>query len=121
MMPDSAMPDPAQTLEVSPASVLSWLGLPPGERPCLIDCREADELTICQLPGHEWIPLGTFPERIPALKEGSTKGVVIYCHHGVRSLHAASFLRAHGVEKAFSMSGGIDLWSRTIDPEVPRY
>jgi rhodanese-related sulfurtransferase len=39
----------------------------------------------------------------------------------MRSLRAAAFLRAHGVENAFSMSGGIDAWSAFVDADVPRY
>jgi len=115
------LPDPAETLEVTPASVQGWIALPKEERPRLVDCREEEELAICQLPGNEWFPLGSFPQRITALKNDAARGIVIYCHHGVRSRHAASFLRAQGVEKVFSMAGGTDLWSRIIDPELPRY
>ncbi|MFT3990554.1 MAG: rhodanese-like domain-containing protein [Luteolibacter sp.] len=115
------LPDPQETLEVSPASVLGWLDLPASDRPRLIDCREADELAICQLPGNEWLPLGQFPEALNFFKNDISRGIVIYCHHGVRSARAASFLRAHGIQNAFSLAGGTDLWSRTIDPEMPRY
>jgi len=115
------LPDPAQTLEVTPAFVQGWIALPKEERPRLIDCREEEELAICQLPGNEWFPLSSFPQRVVALKNDAERGIVIYCHHGVRSQQAASFLRAHGVEKVFSMAGGTDLWSRIIDPELPRY
>jgi rhodanese-related sulfurtransferase len=47
--------------------------------------------------------------------------IVCYCHHGVRSLTAASILRQAGFGRAVSLAGGIDLWSRRIDPSVPRY
>jgi adenylyltransferase/sulfurtransferase len=97
------------------------MALPPEQRPRLIDCREGEEVAICEIHGHEWVPLGSFPESIQRLTNDSDRGVIIYCHHGMRSLRAAAFLRAHGVEKAFSMSGGIDAWSRVIDPAVPRY
>ncbi|MEX1116425.1 MAG: rhodanese-like domain-containing protein [Akkermansiaceae bacterium] len=46
---------------------------------------------------------------------------MVYCHHGMCSLRAATFLRSIGVENAFSMGGGIERWSQVIDPEVPRY
>lgn len=115
------LPDPAATLEVSPAEVAGWIDLPAGQRPRLIDCREDDELAICQVAGNEWVPLGTFPEALAKLTADTSRGIVVYCHHGMRSLRAASFLRAHGVEMAFSMSGGIEDWARMIDPEMARY
>jgi rhodanese-related sulfurtransferase len=117
----SQLPDPASTLEITPEAVSAWVELPSEQRPRLIDCREADELAICQIPGNEWFPLGTFPEAGAKLTADRERGIVVYCHHGMRSLRATAFLRAQGVENAFSMSGGIDLWSQLIDPEVPRY
>ncbi|MEI6818220.1 MAG: rhodanese-like domain-containing protein [Verrucomicrobiota bacterium] len=117
----SQLPDPTSTLEITPAAVFAWVKKPRDQRPRLIDCREVDELAICQIPGNDWFPLGTFPAAGAKLTADSERGIVVYCHHGMRSLRAAAFLRAQGVENAFSMSGGIDLWSRLIDPEVPRY
>lgn len=115
------LPDPSATAEVSPESVFAWIHLPENERPRLIDCREAEELSICQIPGNEWVPLGEFPDRISALSHDPARGVVVYCHHGMRSLRAAMFLRSRGFQNAFSMHGGIERWSTTIDPEVARY
>jgi rhodanese-related sulfurtransferase len=117
----SLLPDPAATWEVTPSEVARWVGLPSDHRPRLIDCREQDELALCEIPGNDWIPLGTFPEVLAKLTADTERGVVVYCHHGMRSLRATAFLRAHGVTHAFSMSGGIDEWSQTIDPSVPRY
>lgn len=115
------LPDPEYTLETSVAKVAEWHRLPAEQRPRLIDCREQDELAICRIEGYEWIPLGTFPQVIKAISADSGRGVVVYCHHGMRSLQAARFLRAHGLEHAFSMAGGIDEWSASIDTSVPRY
>ncbi len=115
------LPDPADTHEVAAESVAAWVGLPRDQRPRLIDCREEEELAICQIAGNEWIPLGLFPGVREILKTGNERGVVVYCHHGMRSLRAATYLRSIGVENAFSMSGGIERWSQVIDAEVPRY
>jgi rhodanese-related sulfurtransferase len=117
----SFTPDAATTLEISPTEVAAWIHLPHDQRPMLIDCREADELAICQIHGNEWIPLGDFPSTGPEWCGDATRGVVVYCHHGMRSLRAAMILRSRGIENAFSMAGGIDAWSRSIDPAVPRY
>ena len=116
-----SLPDAAATLEITPEAVAAWVRLPRDQRPRLIDCREEEELAVCQIAGNEWFPLGTFPEAGGKLTADSARGVVVYCHHGMRSARGASFLRAHGVEKAFSLKGGIDAWSKLIDPEVPRY
>jgi adenylyltransferase/sulfurtransferase len=47
--------------------------------------------------------------------------VVVYCHHGVRSLRGAALLRQAGHENVASLAGGIDAWSLYVDPAVPRY
>ena len=83
------LPDATSTLETSTAKVAEWHRLPAEQRPRLIDCRERDELAICQIEGNEWIPLGTFPQAVSALTADCDRGVVIYCHHGMRSLQAA--------------------------------
>ena len=115
------LPDPAETLETPPEAVAAWANLPRNERPRLIDCREEDELAICQISGNEWIPLGLFSGMKEILATGNERGVVVYCHHGMRSLRAANFLRAMGVENAFSMSGGIEAWAQKVDQKVARY
>jgi rhodanese-related sulfurtransferase len=116
-----SLPDPQYTMEVSVDFVAQWHHLPLEKRPRLIDCRERDELEICRIEGCEWVPLGTFPVSLEKLTADTTRGMVVYCHHGMRSMNATAFLRAHGVENAFSMRGGIDVWSAEIDSEVARY
>ena len=87
----------------------------------LIDCREEDEFALCQIAGATLIPLQQIPGSIDALRGEGGRPVVVYCHHGMRSLHATQFLRARGLRDTFSLHGGIDAWSQLIDPEVPRY
>ncbi|MES2440058.1 MAG: rhodanese-like domain-containing protein [Verrucomicrobiota bacterium] len=118
---NTQLPDASVTMEISPEAVAEWISLPPEERPRVIDCREEDELGICRISGHEWVPLGLFPGARETLQARNERGVVVYCHHGVRSLRATQFLRSIGVEKAFSMKGGIEDWSVRIDPAVARY
>jgi rhodanese-related sulfurtransferase len=115
------LPDPKDTEEVRVHDVAQWISMPADQRPRLIDCREAEELQICQIAGNEWLPLGAIPSSVSALKQGEERGIVVYCHHGMRSLRAARFLRQQGLEHAFSMAGGIDAWGRIIDPSLPRY
>jgi rhodanese-related sulfurtransferase len=47
--------------------------------------------------------------------------IVVYCHHGHRSARAVDFLRRFGMEKVRNLAGGIDAWSKEIDPSVPLY
>lgn len=87
----------------------------------LIDCRQPEEYALARLDGARLIPLGELANRAGELAEELDAPVVVYCHHGVRSLQAAAILRHHGVSEVKSLAGGIDLWSQTIDPSVPRY
>jgi sulfur-carrier protein adenylyltransferase/sulfurtransferase len=84
----------------------------------LLDVREPWEAEIAALPNATLIPLGTLPHRMGELEQG--KPVIAFCHAGVRSADAAARLRAAGFD-ARSMAGGIDRWSRQVDPAVPRY
>ncbi len=47
--------------------------------------------------------------------------IVVYCHHGVRSMNVTAWLRQQGFENVQSMRGGIDYWSKAIDSKVPLY
>lgn len=91
-----------------------------GEKFLLVDVREPWEYDLCKIPGATLIPLGTIPANLNTLLDVD-EDVVCYCHHGMRSLDAAVWLRQQGVENAKSMAGGIERWAVEIDPSVPRY
>ncbi len=108
-------------LEIDPTEVSSLLSRS-GERTFrLIDCREDSEWQICHLPDAQLVPLSRFGELVPQVFTDLQEHVIIYCHHGMRSMRAAQFLRHHGIAHAQSMSGGIDAWSDLVDPATPRY
>ena len=89
-------------------------------RPILLDVREPWEVATAQIAGSKSIPMGDIPSR--ALQELDPEAyIVTVCHAGVRSLNVALWLRNQGFEKVQSLSGGIDAWSREVDPTVPRY
>jgi rhodanese-related sulfurtransferase len=90
-----------------------------GDKLLLVDVREQWEYDLCKIPGAKLIPLGTLPANLNALLDADE--VICYCHHGMRSLDAAVWLRQQGVESAKSMAGGIERWSVDVDPQVPRY
>jgi rhodanese-related sulfurtransferase len=89
-----------------------------GETIFFLDVREPWESSLASLGG-KLIPLGDLPHQLENLNPGSE--MVVVCHHGVRSAQAVAFLRQKGFTKAINLQGGIDLWSRTVDPKVPRY
>ncbi len=83
-----------------------------------LDVRRDDERELVSLGG-EHIPLDQLEARYKELPHDKLP-LIVYCHHGVRSLYATQFLKMHGYD-ALSLRGGIDLWSLEIDPNVPRY
>jgi len=89
-----------------------------GKAHFLLDVREFEEYQTARIEGAEWIPLHELPGRLDALPKD--KPIVALCHHGIRSAHAVHHLRAAGYD-AVNLSGGIDAWSREIDPDVPTY
>ncbi len=88
----------------------------------MIDVREPEEFALARIEGAQLIPMQSIPAELQELEGlADDHDLLLLCHHGVRSLQVVSWLRAHGVENCFSVLGGIDRWSREIDPEVPRY
>jgi rhodanese-related sulfurtransferase len=86
----------------------------------LLDVREPWETKAVQFPGAYMMPMGEIPARAYNELDPDQRTVVI-CHHGVRSLSVANWLRNQGFEHAQSLRGGIDAWSRDVDPTVARY
>ena len=84
----------------------------------LLDVRSIGEFKIANLNGH-LIELGELPSRIDELN--LNQHIIVYCHHGVRSLHAAEFLRARGAKTVQSLQGGVDAWAQEIDHSMARY
>jgi rhodanese-related sulfurtransferase len=88
--------------------------------PMLLDVREAWEFQTASLPNSLLMPMGDVTSRAHAELDPD-EHIVVLCHHGQRSLSVAMWLRAQGFDRAQSLAGGIDAWSRLIDPQVPRY
>ncbi|HXH76572.1 MAG TPA: rhodanese-like domain-containing protein [Bacteriovoracaceae bacterium] len=103
-------------MEIAPQIVAEWKNQ--GKEFNLLDVRRNDERETASLGG-EHIPLHELEARFKELDPKKSPWIV-YCHHGVRSLYATQFLKFHGYD-ALSLRGGIEEWSTTIDPTVPRY
>lgn len=103
--------------EISPAGAAALLR---EQKARLIDVREPAELALASLPGAVAMPMGDVPARAHQELDPE-EHLVVLCHHGVRSMTVTAWLRAQGFDNAQSIRGGIDAWSRELDPLVPRY
>ena len=98
-----------------------------GEPLVLLDVREVDERQHCAIPlpptiADLHIPIGHVPDRFDAIRSATAgRSLVVYCHHGMRSLATARWLAERGLAEVANLEGGIDAWSQTIDPDLPRY
>jgi len=85
----------------------------------LLDVREPEEVALVRLDGAVHIPMGEIPGRLHELDPDAD--IVVYCHHGIRSANVAAFLLRRDFASVANLSGGIDAWSLTVDPSLPRY
>jgi rhodanese-related sulfurtransferase len=88
----------------------------------LIDVREAAEYQLARIEGAELIPMNTVPQRLQYLEGlAEEKTLLVHCHHGMRSLNVVDWLRRQGVANCQNVAGGIERWSTSVDPAIPRY
>jgi rhodanese-related sulfurtransferase len=92
-----------------------------GEALYLVNVRQPWEHETAALPGSLLIPLNELRARSGEIRPPGGALVVVYCHHGIRSLHGAAFLRRLGLANVVSLAGGLDAWSLEVDPGVRRY
>lgn len=104
--------------EIAPEEVKSKIDS--GESFTLLDVREPWEFETAKIAGAKLMPMGDVASRAHQELDPEDH-VVVVCHHGVRSMNVTAWLRQQGFEKAQSMRGGIDAWSRTVDQKVPLY
>ena len=104
--------------EITPQAYLKLRNQP--NPPLLLDVREPIEFQLASLPGSILMPMGEIPSRAHAELDPD-QPIVVLCHHGQRSLSVTMWLRNQDFAHVQSLAGGIDEWSRTIDPSIPRY
>jgi adenylyltransferase/sulfurtransferase len=90
-----------------------------GDKITLLDVREPWEWDTARIDGAKLIPMRELETRKAELNPNDE--IVVYCHMGVRSLKAIHYLQQHGFTNLKNLSGGIEAWSTTADPSVPRY
>jgi adenylyltransferase/sulfurtransferase len=92
-----------------------------GEELLLLDVRSPDEHSRARIEGATLIPIDELPKRIDEILHFRDRTVVVHCHHGPRSRRACALLVESGFSKVEELTGGIEAWSLTVDPSVPRY
>lgn len=108
---------PSLPIEIDVATLAAWRekGVPHS----VLDVREPWEVEIASLPGALCVPMGDVPSRLGELPEEGP--LVVLCHHGGRSMRVTALLRSRGFAMAVNLGGGIDAWSREVDPALPTY
>lgn len=118
------MSEPKPVAQVSPRDLLREMEA--GSEMLLLDVREDLERSICRINAGPsvvdiHIPMGQIPVRLDEIEDSAgARPVIVYCHHGTRSMMVARWLAARGF-RCGNLNGGIDAWSTEADPTVARY
>jgi rhodanese-related sulfurtransferase len=105
--------------QIAPPELAAWLADAGREKPVLLDVREPWEFDTARIEGAQLMPMREVPARLGELDPA--KEVVAICHHGARSQQVAMFLEKNGFARVHNLQGGVDGWSRSVDPSVPLY
>lgn len=105
--------------KISPSELAAWLADERRDKPLLLDVREPWEYEKARIEGATLMPMREVPSRVGQIDED--REVVAICHHGGRSMQVATFLEKQGIKRVHNLVGGIDAWSRTVDPAIPLY
>lgn len=104
-------------VQLSPLALKIWMD--EGRAFRLLDVRTDEETAVCSLPNALHIPMNLIPLRQNELPDDVP--LVVYCHHGIRSLHTAMYLADAGFENLYNLQSGIDAWAAEIDGNMIRY
>jgi rhodanese-related sulfurtransferase len=91
----------------------------PTAKPEMLDVREPWEWQLAHIDGAQHVPMGQVPVRAEGWDQAQPR--VVICHHGMRSLQVVAFLERQGFTNLHNLQGGINAWSRQVDPRVPTY
>lgn len=115
--PNEKKEEPLAGDEITVTELRDKLSLSPDT--VLIDVREPVEYQIARIGGSKLIPLGEIPVRYAEVPRDGE--VIVHCKMGGRSRQAVDFLKTKGYTNVKNLAGGIDAWSRQVDPSVPTY
>jgi rhodanese-related sulfurtransferase len=103
--------------QMTPAEVHAARQTP--DPPLLLDVRTPAEHRLAAIDGALLIPMDALATRLDELDP--ERPIIVMCHHGYRSLNVAHYLATRGFDDVANLAGGIERWSREVDPSVPRY
>ncbi|MFK5912919.1 MAG: rhodanese-like domain-containing protein [Woeseiaceae bacterium] len=87
--------------------------------PLLLDVREQWEFDYCHIQDSVLIPMGELPNELESLN--TTQGIVVICHHGIRSRHMGLYMEQAGFKDIINLEGGVEQWAEDIEPSMRRY
>lgn len=105
--------------QLAPAELARWRGDASREAPLLVDVREPWEFEYCRIDGAVSVPLSEFLRRKGELPRD--RPLVMVCHHGRRSEHAAMILAGAGFPRVYNLQGGVEAWALDVEPAMKRY
>lgn len=97
----------------------TWLQDASRDNPILLDVREPWEFETCHIAGSQLVPMNTVPANTTELEAG--RPIVCICHHGVRSMHVATYLEQQGFSRVINLTGGVHAWAQQVDGSMPTY
>jgi len=105
--------------QLTPPQLAAWRADASRAAPLVVDVREPWELDVCRIDGALAVPLAELPRRAHELPRD--RDLVLVCHHGSRSLHAAAWLARAGWPRVHNLTGGVAAWADQVDPAMARY
>jgi len=90
-----------------------------GEKPVLLDVREAWEYALCSIEGSINISMPNIDQMLNELKADDE--TIVICHHGMRSFQVGNYLEGKGFNQIANLEGGVDVWAKTVDAEMAQY
>jgi rhodanese-related sulfurtransferase len=105
--------------QLSPQQLKDWLADASRTAPKLLDVREPWEFDVGHIANSVSMPMRSVPSHLEELSAEAP--YVLICHHGSRSQQVAMFLERNGFTQTFNLDGGVDAWSRSVDPALPQY
>ena len=105
--------------QIAPAELAHWRADATRPAPVLVDVREPWEYAHCRIEGSLSVPLSELPARVAELP--AQRELVVVCHHGSRSQHAAQWLAGNGFANVHNLRGGVEAWAVEVEPGMRRY
>ena len=106
-----------QRIEIAPSELAEWKKRDANLK--IVDIRTREEHEAARIDGTVLFSQELMQEMLGRWKR--EEPVIIVDHQGKKSMDAAAYFLGHGFQNVRALRGGIDAWSREVDPKVPRY